>query len=72
MSKDIAFCRESASLDEVAKQMRERKVRRMLVLTDQDSLAGIVSLGDLAVRATEERLSEETLEEVSEPSHPSA
>jgi hypothetical protein len=47
--------------------MRDNQVRRLVVLTGDDHLAGIVSLGDLAVEAGDERLSGATLRAVSEP-----
>jgi hypothetical protein len=49
--------------------MENRQVRRLLVIDRGGRLCGIVSLGDLAVRSGDERLTEEVLEEVSQPGH---
>jgi CBS domain-containing protein len=72
MSKEIATCPADADIEDAARRMRERKIRRMLVTDDKNQLVGIVSLGDLAVRGADEVEAEQTLEEVSEPSHSQA
>jgi CBS domain-containing protein len=50
--------------------MRDRQVRRLAVLDRAGQLAGILSLGDLAVAGGDDRLSGETLERISEPTAP--
>jgi CBS domain-containing protein len=47
--------------------MREKQVRRLVVLNRGKRLAGIVSLGDLATETHDERLAGRTLEGVSQP-----
>jgi hypothetical protein len=42
-------------------------VQRLLVLDQDDRCVGIVSIGDLAVRAHNQSLSGEVLEKVSQP-----
>ncbi len=48
MSDRVLYCYEDQSLDEVAKNLGENKVRRLPVLNRQKRLVGILSLGDLA------------------------
>lgn len=50
--------------------MENKQIRRLPVLNSEDKLVGIVSLGDLAVWAKDQRLSGEVLEQVSEPAEP--
>ena len=50
--------------------MGEKQIRRLLVMTRDKRLAGIVSLGDVAVEARKDKLSGDTLEKISEPSSP--
>ncbi len=47
--------------------MRNNKVRRLVVLDRNEQLAGIVSLGDLALDTDDMALVGSTLEGVSEP-----
>jgi CBS domain-containing protein len=68
MSEGIVYCFEDQSVDEAAKLMREKQVRRLIVLNRDKRLVGIVSLGDLATSANE-KLSGSALKGVSEPGH---
>ena len=52
---------------DAARLMREKQVRRLVVLDRDKRLAGIVSLGDLAVETGDDKLAGETLECVSQP-----
>jgi hypothetical protein len=47
--------------------MREHQIRRLVVLSRDKRLVGIVSPGDLAVETGEEKLAGRTLEHVSLP-----
>lgn len=67
MSSDLCFCYEDDTVDSAIKLMEEKQVRRLPVLDRKQHLCGIVSLGDLATRTRDERLSGEILEKVSEP-----
>jgi CBS-domain-containing membrane protein len=46
--------------------MEERRIRRIPILDGNQELVGIVSLGDLATRSRDRRLTEEVLEFVSQ------
>lgn len=54
MTKEILYCRDTDSLEDVALDMTENKVRRLPVLDKGKRLVGIISLGDLAVHSTDE------------------
>ena len=47
--------------------MKENQIRRLVVLSRDKRLVGIVSLGDLAVDTGDDELAGVTLEAVSEP-----
>jgi CBS domain-containing protein len=71
MTPEIDFVFEDADVQEAARIMRDRQIRRLPVLSRDKQLVGIVSLGDLAV-AGDDRTSGDTLQHVSEPSHGNA
>jgi CBS domain-containing protein len=64
MSKDVHWCFESDDVKDVAKKMREKEVRRMLLLDQNKRLVGVVSIGDIA--KVEEEESGKTLKDISE------
>jgi CBS domain-containing protein len=49
MSREIKYCFEDQSIDEVTQNMGELRIRRLPVLTRDKRLIGILSLGDLAI-----------------------
>jgi CBS domain-containing protein len=49
LTGNVVRVRKDAPIDEAAALMRERGVRRLVVTDDGDKVAGIISLGDLAV-----------------------
>jgi len=67
MTPQVVFCFEDQDLTEAAQLMKEKQIRRLPVLNRDKRLVGIVSLGDLAVRAGDDQLSGATLEHVCEP-----
>ena len=72
MSRDICFCYEDDSVESAAKLMEEKQIRRLAVFDRSQRPIGMVSLGDLAVRNHDDRLSGKVLERVSTPSQPNA
>lgn len=70
MTSGIVYCFEDQDIREVAKLMKEKQIRRLPILNRDKRLVGIVSLGDLAVDAGDERMAGETLTKVSEPAQP--
>ena len=67
MSQDIISCHEDQDVQEAAKVMQEKQIRRLLVLNRANELVGIVSLGDLATEAGDQGQPGEVLKKVSEP-----
>lgn len=63
MTADPVCVAPDCSVADAAKLMQERQIRRLYV-TDGDQLAGVVSLGDVALQGSE-NLSGETLEQIS-------
>jgi len=49
MSPGIEYCFEDEELDQVARKMAEKQVRRLPVVNRQKRLVGILSLGDVAM-----------------------
>jgi len=67
MTPKVVYVFEDEDITEAARLMRENQIRRLIVLNRDKRLAGIVSLGDLAVDTHDEHLVGATLEAVSEP-----
>jgi CBS domain-containing protein len=68
MSPGIIYIFEEQDVEEAARLMEVKKIRRLPVLNSEKRLVGIVSLGDLAVDAGMV-LSGEALKEISRPVH---
>jgi CBS domain-containing protein len=69
MSRGVVFGYEDEDAEFAAATMEEKQVRRLLVLDHGDKCVGVVSIGDLAVRGSDELLSGELLKGVSQPSY---
>jgi CBS domain-containing protein len=67
MTNDVICCYEDDDTEKAAQLMRQRQVRRILVLNHSKLLVGIVSLGDLAAYTGDPQCVGEVLREVSEP-----
>jgi CBS domain-containing protein len=70
MTSNLIYCFEDQDVEEAAKVMEQQQIRRLPILDREKRLVGIVSLGDLAVRGTSDKMSGEVLEEISEPARP--
>ena len=66
MSREVFSCSINSSVEEAANLMEEEQVRRLVVVDENDKIAGVVSLADLALD-TRRGTSEEVLREVSKP-----
>jgi CBS domain-containing protein len=64
MTKDVQWCFESDDAKDVAKKMRDKGVRRMLLLSQDKRLTGVVSIGDIS--KIEEKESGKTLKDIAE------
>ncbi|HZJ23946.1 MAG TPA: CBS domain-containing protein [Anaerolineales bacterium] len=60
------YCFDDQSIDEAAKLMHDNQIRRLVILSRDKRMVGVVSLGDLAMN-TDDKLSGEVLQSVSEP-----
>ena len=67
MSDGIAWAYDDDSVEQAAKIMSERQVRRLPVVNRDKRLVGIVALGDFAVESTEIRPTAQALTEISKP-----
>lgn len=70
MTEDVVWLFEDQDVEEAARLMRERQIRRLLVMNRDKRLVGIVSLGDLATETGDKQKAGEVLQDVSEPSLP--
>lgn len=52
MSPGIEYCFEDQDVQEAARLMKDKQLRRLPVLSREKKLVGIVSIGDLAVRGS--------------------
>jgi len=66
MTNEIISCSPEADVLHVEAQMKERKVRRVLVVDDHGSVVGVVSMADLA-RKSDETLIGDTEKAITEP-----
>jgi CBS domain-containing protein len=67
MTQDIICCYEDQDVQDAARLMKEKQVRRLLVMSRGNDLVGIVSLGDLATEAGDPGEPGEVLKKVSKP-----
>ena len=66
MTQEVVYCFDNRTVEEAAHLMEDKKIRRLPVLDLEKHLVGIISLGDLAVRAHERKLAGEVLEHVAQ------
>jgi len=67
MTHDVVYGFEDQTIEQAEQIMREKQIRRLLVLNRNKRLVGIVSLGDLAIRTGDPEQVGEVLHDVSEP-----
>lgn len=67
MTHDFICCREDDDLEQAARLMRERQVRRVAVLDRRKFLVGILALSDLAAASDDPACAGEVLQSVTEP-----
>ncbi|HVF26563.1 MAG TPA: CBS domain-containing protein [Anaerolineales bacterium] len=66
MTSPAICCFDDQSIDEAAKLMHDNQIRRLVVLSRDKQMVGVISLGDLAMTA-DDKLSGDVLQSVSEP-----
>ena len=67
MSPEVVHAYEDEDIDDAAQKMSDRQLRRLIVLDRNRKLAGIVSIGDLAIDSHDAKLTGKTLEKISFP-----
>ena len=67
MTADVQYGFEGDDVETASRIMREHQIRRLPIVDERHNLVGIVSLGDLATDVGDDRLSGETLEQISRP-----
>ncbi|WNG41654.1 CBS domain-containing protein [Archangium violaceum] len=69
MSPGIEYCFDDDNADDILNRMKEKQIRRFIVVDRNKKLVGIVALGDLSGEVSEQKVGE-ALEGISEPSGP--
>jgi CBS domain-containing protein len=64
MTREVVYAFEDEDVKDVAEKMREKNVRRILILDRSKRLVGVVSIGD--VSKVEEKVSGKTLRDIAE------
>jgi CBS domain-containing protein len=72
MTSGVVYCYEDEDVREAARVMEEKQIRRLLVFDRNQRAVGIVSLGDIATRQRDDKMSGQVLGQVSEPNQPHA
>jgi CBS domain-containing protein len=65
MTADLVSVLETADVKDAARLMKDRQIRRIVVVDASKRVVGIVSLGDIAVDTRDDKMSGEVLEKVS-------
>jgi CBS domain-containing protein len=64
MHKDVWYCFENDDVQKAFDSMKEKRIRRLIVLNKNKKLSGILSLGDIALHC-DPKFSGETLKKIS-------
>ncbi|HWK74272.1 MAG TPA: CBS domain-containing protein [Povalibacter sp.] len=67
MSRDVKYCYDDQSVEEVTRNMADIRVRRLPVVNRNKRLVGILALGDLAIEETAQDGAGEALCGISRP-----
>lgn len=69
MTEEAAWCYDDDKVEEVLERMRALQIRRLPVVDRHKRLVGMLSLGDIAVKAADED-TKEALKGISDPAEP--
>ena len=69
MTREVDCCQADEDVEQAAKLMSDKQIRRLVVLDRERRLAGIVSLADLALTTDRPAMVRAVLEDVSKPGH---
>lgn len=67
MSRDVKYCYDDQSVEEISRNMADIRVRRLPVVNRNKRLVGILALGDLAIEETAQNGASEALCGISRP-----
>jgi len=70
MSPEVVHAFDDEDVSAAAQKMSERQLRRLIVLDRDRKLTGIVSIGDLAVDAHDDKMTGKALGRISSPGRP--
>lgn len=67
MTREVQTCSANRDVEEAARLMGRRQIRRLVVVDENDAPVGIVSLGDLALQVPTTKLPASVLKSISKP-----
>jgi CBS domain-containing protein len=67
MSTEVISCLEDDDIKKAADMMRQKQIRRLIVLNKNKELVGILSLGDIVTNSEDIQLSGKLIKDISEP-----
>lgn len=67
MTSGVISCPADQAAEDAAAMMADAKVRRLVVVDEQDNVVGIISLGDVAVKGTGRETAGATIDKISQP-----
>ncbi len=70
MTPDAVYVYEDQDVQDAAKLMAEKQIRRVIVLNRDKRLVGIVAMADIAIDTNKDKMTGQTLESISEPGQP--
>jgi CBS domain-containing protein len=65
MTREVVTVKETDDVKDAARLMKDRQIRRVVVIGNDSRVCGIVSLGDIAVDTQNDKMSGDVLEKVS-------
>ena len=67
MTPEVFCCSEDDEIETAEQMMEENKIHRLVVLGRDNTVVGLLSLGDLALKTSNEHLAYRALERICEP-----
>lgn len=69
MTAEVICCSEDETIEAAARLLEENQVHRLLVLSNNNKVSGILSIADVVRSIKNDRLIHEILESICEPAH---
>ena len=69
MTADVTYCYEDQTVEEAVRVMAGRQIRRLPILSRENNLVGVLSVGDVAIRSDEPSAAARGLKGISRPSN---